>query len=109
MEEYESPSLNQVSQDNDVSTGYLRYRYPALTQKVSERHKELEARRYLRKVYQAQKMALSYFLDQIYEEFPKSKRQAYKEVKQQTGLPKKSLSMLFVVLTTLAISSTIRH
>lgn len=88
LDKHESPSLSQVCKDNDVSTGYLRYRYPALTQKISERHKDFEVRRYLKKVYQAQKMALSYFLDQIYEESPKSKRQAYKEVKRQTGLPK---------------------
>lgn len=88
LDSHESPSLKQTCLDNDVSTGYLRYRYPALTQKITESHKELEARSYLRKVYEAQKMALSYFLDQIYEESPKSKRQAYKEVKRQTGLPK---------------------
>lgn len=80
--------FSQVCKDNDVSTEHLKYRYPSLTQKIAERHKELEAKRHLRKVYQAQKMALSYFLDQMHEEIPKSKRQAYKEVKLQTGLPK---------------------
>lgn len=82
------PSLKQIAESTGTSTGYLRYRYPILTKKISEDFKADKLKNQLRKIHQAQKLALQYFFDQKYADHPKSKRQAYKEVKSETGLAK---------------------
>lgn len=81
-------SLKQLANETGQSTGYLRYRYPELCRAVVEQHKKYLDKIRLKKVYQAQKLALQYFFDQKYSDYPKSKRQAYKEVKRETGLAK---------------------
>ena len=80
-----SPPLKRVCEETGITTGYLRYRYPALAQKITEKYLEKASREKLRKVYYAQIMALKYFFDQKYSDHPKSKHQAYKEVKRKTG------------------------
>lgn len=82
------PSLKEVAKYTETSTGYLRYRYPVLSKKISDDYMADKVRSQLRKIYHAQRMALSYFFDLKYSDYPKSKRQAYKEVKRETGLAK---------------------
>ncbi|WP_396587714.1 TniQ family protein [Bermanella sp. R86510] len=91
LNDHHCPSLNAVCEANDISTGYLRHRYPELTYKIVERHREFEMKEHFRKIYKAQEMALQYFLDQKYEQYPKSRKQAYKEVRRETGLPKRMI------------------
>jgi len=82
------PSLKEISECTGTSTGYIRYRYPVLAQKISDDFMADNLKAQLRKIHNAQKLALQYFFDQKYSDCPKSKRQAYKEVKRETGLPK---------------------
>ena len=84
----EPPSIKSVAIAVGISVGYIRYRYPVLLKKIVKNHQEYLAKQRLNKIYTAQKMALSYFIDQKYSEYPKSKHQAYKEVKRETGLAK---------------------
>jgi len=83
-----TPALKRVAESASVSTGYLRYRYPALTQNIVEAYLARKDKNNLRNIHQAQKMALKYFFDERYASSPKSMRQAYKEVKRETGLAK---------------------
>lgn len=84
----ESPSLKKIAECTGTSSGYIRYRYPVLAQKISDEFMAEHLRIRLRKMHQAQSAALKYFFDQKYADHPKSKRQAYKEVKRETGLAK---------------------
>jgi len=88
LEKTDTPSLKTVAESVSVSTGYLRYRYPALTQNIVGAYLAKRDKEQLRKIHQAQKLALQYFYDEKYATYPKSMRQAYKEVKHETGLAK---------------------
>ncbi len=81
-------SLKGVSERLCVSVGYLQYRYPALCSVIVDQYKDHKQHLQLKKIHLAQKLALSYFFDQKYAQYPKSKRQAYKEVRRETGLAK---------------------
>lgn len=88
LEKTNSPSLKSVAESVSVSTGYLRNRYPVLTQSIVDAYLSRKEEEQLRKIYKAQKLALQYFYDEKYASYPKSMRQAYKEVKHETGLAK---------------------
>ncbi len=89
LERFDSPpTIKAVARSVGVSIGYIRYRYPVLLSEIVKTHQDYLAKQQLHKIYIAQKMALSYFMDEKYSVSPKSKRQAYKEVKRETGLAK---------------------
>ena len=89
FEESDSPpTIKAVARSVGVSIGYISYRYPVLLKQIVKTHQDYLARQQLHKIYTAQKMALSYFMDEKYSRSPQSKRQAYKAVKKETGLAK---------------------
>ncbi len=89
IDEFNSPpTIKAVARSAGISIGYIRYRYPVLLREIVQNHQDFVEKEHLHKIYVAQKMALSYFLDLKYSTSPKSKRQAYKEVKKVTNLPK---------------------
>ena len=81
-------SVRCVCEKAGVSTGYLGYRYPVLYKEIVERRKEYEEEQHLKKIYSAQAFALDYFFSERYSEAPKSRKQAYKQLREETGLPK---------------------
>lgn len=85
------PSLHGLVKQAGISEGYLRHRYPVLIDKVVNRYKEYEAYIQLHKIYQAQAAALKYFNEEAYGCHIKSRKQAYKFLRQETGLPKHKL------------------
>ena len=81
-------SARCVCEKAGVSTGYLAYRYPALYKEIVKRRKEYVEELHLKTIYKAQAFALNYFLDERYSEAPKSRKQAYSQLREETGLPK---------------------
>jgi len=82
------PSLRALSKINNVSVGYIDYRHPMFAKKVVERHKEFHEKLMLKKRYKAQIAAMNYFGSSKYENYHKSRKQAYKVLREETGLPK---------------------
>ncbi|GAB1260336.1 TniQ family protein [Aurantivibrio plasticivorans] len=80
-------SLKATAKKLDVSVGYLEYRFPDIVRKIVDRYKEYSEKEHLHKIYHAQRKALDYFLDSN-GELMKSRKKAYKELRQETGLPK---------------------
>jgi hypothetical protein len=80
-------SLNETSKKLNVSTGYLRYRYPMQVRIISERYSayRIECQKRIR--YQAQECALIYFTKGP-ENVPKSRKQAYLQIREETGIAK---------------------
>jgi len=82
------PSLRQVAEYVGVSVGYLEYRYKDLAKKIIIEHREYQCKIMLHKKYHAQKMALDFFFNEKYKRYNKSRRQAYKVLREETMLPK---------------------
>lgn len=82
------PSLKQLAGAVEVSVGYLEYRHPVLVADVVAKHKtHVETTQY-KKIQAAQNAALRFFIDEKYSGFNKSRKQAYKTIREETGLPK---------------------
>lgn len=81
-------SARCVCEKAGVSTGYLVYRYPVLYKEIVKRRKEYEEEQHLKTIYKAQAIALNYFFGERYSEAPKSRKQAYCQLREETGLPK---------------------
>lgn len=71
-----------------VSIGYLEYRHPTLVAELVAKHQAYEQQQKLKKVYYAQSAALRFFLNERYSDVTKSRKQAYRAIRQETGLPK---------------------
>jgi hypothetical protein len=82
------PSVPMVADAVGVSIGYLEYRHPTLVTELVAKHQSYEQQQKLKKVYYAQSAALRFFLDEKYSAIPKSRKQAYKTIREETGLPK---------------------
>ncbi|MFL0798006.1 MAG: TniQ family protein [Cellvibrionaceae bacterium] len=82
------PSLAELARAVGVSTGYLEYRHPVLSKDVVVKHQLYLEHEKLRKTYRAQELALKFFLDEKYAKQPKSRKQAYRVLREETGLPK---------------------
>jgi hypothetical protein len=80
-------SLREISRRLNVSTGYLRYRYPLQVRMISERYSDFckEHKRRIR--CQAQEAALRYFTEDL-GDAPKSRKQAYLKIREETGIAK---------------------
>lgn len=81
-------SKKQLASNLGVSAGYLEYRFPAITAEVVRRHRQLIEYAREQREESAKKAALSYFVSPKYAELPKSRKQAYRVLRQETGLPK---------------------
>jgi hypothetical protein len=82
------PSKKQVALQLGVSIGYLEYRFAALMARIVKNHHDLAESERLHRKLQARRAALEYFVAPKYELAPKSRKQAYKILRQDTGLPK---------------------
>lgn len=82
------PSIPMVATAAGVSIGYLEYRHPTLVAELVAKHQAYEQQQKLKKVYYAQSAALRFFLDEKYSAITKSRKQAYKTIRKETGLPK---------------------
>jgi AraC-like DNA-binding protein len=81
-------SLKATAKALGVSIGYLEYRFPAQVRLIVDRHQSYLDQDHLRKVYLAQTQALQYFLDISENRVSKSRKHAYKQLREETGLPK---------------------
>lgn len=82
------PSLKQVARTLKVSVGYLEYRFPHLVKQITSQYmaqKRTEAEERKRK---AISYAMNFFYDEKYSDYNKSRKQAYKIIREETGLPK---------------------
>ncbi|WP_196229850.1 TniQ family protein [Teredinibacter turnerae] len=82
------PSLKKVARLAEVSVGYIEYRFPDLVREIvknytASREKEMEQKR-----LRAKSSAMSFFVDAKYEQHTKSRKQAYRVLREETGLPK---------------------
>ena len=82
------PSLKELARLAGVSVGYLNYRHPVLVSIVVEAHVEFEKKERQKKLYLAQTKALEYFTAAKYRSAPQSRKQAYRALAEETGLPK---------------------
>jgi len=82
------PSLKQLARLAKVSIGYLEYRFPGLVRKVVDRHKSYQEQQYLKRRYRAQTAALKFFTDERYATHTQSRKEAYRVLREETGLPK---------------------
>ncbi|WP_018414510.1 hypothetical protein [Teredinibacter turnerae] len=81
-------SLKETARQLDVSVGYLEYRFPAQCKDIVRRYMLYTQQEQLRKRYLAQSKALEYFISKAKSGQPKSRKKAYRILKEQTGLPK---------------------
>jgi hypothetical protein len=81
-------SLRVLARWGRVSVGYIDYRFPDLAKRVIERHRRYQEREQLVKQYRAQAAALRFFTDDRYADHTRSRKEAYRVLKEETGLPK---------------------
>ncbi|PIQ40060.1 MAG: hypothetical protein COW58_08075 [Thalassolituus sp. CG17_big_fil_post_rev_8_21_14_2_50_53_8] len=55
---------------------------------IIEKRKAYEEEQRLKTIYRAQAAALKYFISEKYAEAPKSRKQACRRLREETGLPK---------------------
>lgn len=80
-------SLKAVARELGVSVGYLEYRFPVQVRHIVDRSSRFHAEQQLRKRRLAQQNALRYFTEES-GNAPKSRKQAYRSIREETGLPK---------------------
>ncbi len=81
-------SLKATAKELGVSVGYLEYRFPTQVKEITARYQHFKQVEHLKKIYLAQKRSLEYFLSESEGGTPKSRKQAYRLLKAETGLPK---------------------
>lgn len=82
------PSLKQVSEYANVSTGYLSHRFHNLSNKIVTAHQMHHEELSVRKRQQAQAAAFQFFTDDRYARFNHSRKEAFRVLREETGLPK---------------------
>lgn len=82
------PSLKSLARKADVSVGYLEYRFPDLAREVVSNHKQHRDEELQKKRDQAKANALAFFVEERYFEHTKSRKEAYRVLREETGLPK---------------------
>lgn len=80
--------MKEVAAELKVSVGYLEYRYPTAVSALVKRHKAMIVAQRQRTREKALNSALQYFTDSSYSGYPKSRKQAYLYLREETGLPK---------------------
>lgn len=81
-------SLKEAARVLDVSVGYLEYRYPNMVREIVNRFSAHREQLKIYKRYKAQEAALRYFTHEKYKFQNKSRKQAYRVLREETGLPK---------------------
>ena len=66
----------------------MEYRFPSLVRQVVEKSQAYQKREQLIRRYRAQAAALQFFTDDRYLDHTRSRKEAYRVLKQETGLPK---------------------
>ncbi len=84
----EPMSLKATARWLGVSVGYLEYRFPVQVKQITSRYRHFKQTEHLKKIYLAQRRSLEYFLSESEGGAPKSRKQAYRLLKEETGLPK---------------------
>jgi hypothetical protein len=84
----EPPSLKEVARRSEVSVGYLEYRFPVLVKDIVRSHQDFVQYQRLRSLHKAQSKALEFFVSEKYQKYPQSRKQAYRTLREETGLPK---------------------
>lgn len=95
-------SLKATARLLNVSVGYLEYQFPVQVRHVVDRYKAFLAEQQLQKRRLAQELALRYFVEG-FGDVPKSRKQAYRAIRQETGLPKfllkEAIQLVYQALT----------
>jgi hypothetical protein len=81
-------TAKDVCEQVGVSTGYLVYRYPIFHKGIVNKRKAYDEEQRLKTIYRAQAAALEYFISEKYAHAPKSCKQAYRQLREETKLPK---------------------
>lgn len=81
-------SLKATARNLGVSVGYLEYRFSTQVKEITTRYKHFKQVEHHKKIHLAQQRALEYFLSESEDLAPKSRKQAYRLLKEETGLPK---------------------
>ncbi|WP_028884906.1 TniQ family protein [Teredinibacter turnerae] len=84
----EPMSLKATARWLGVSVGYIEYRFPVQVKQITSRYRHFKQTEHLKKIYLAQRRSLEYFLSESEGGAPKSRKQAYRFLKAETGLPK---------------------
>lgn len=87
-EALEPPSLPALARQVGVSVGYLEYRFPALVTQVVSKHQAFRYQVRLRKIHHAQVESMKFFFSEQYDKYPKSRKAAYRVLRDETGLSK---------------------
>jgi hypothetical protein len=81
-------SMKEVARRAEVSLGYLAYRYPKLMKEISVKHEEYRKDTQNEKHFLANRLATSFFVDKKYGIYRKSRKEAYRVLSEESGLPK---------------------
>ena len=82
------PSLKRLARLANVSVGYMEYRFPSLVRQVVDKSQAYQKRELLIRRYRAQAAALQFFTDDRYADHTRSRKEAFRVLKEETGLPK---------------------
>ena len=82
------PSLKRLAKLANVSVGYMEYRFPSLVRKVVDESQAYLRNEKLSRQYRAQEAAIRFFTDQRYADYNQSRKEAYRVLREETGLPK---------------------
>lgn len=82
------PPLRLVAEKVGVSADCIRYKFPAVAQKIVEKHKKWSEAEQIRKRREARAAAFRYFTDKSSGGIARSRKSAYKKIREETGLPK---------------------
>ncbi len=85
---YPPLSLKALSSHVGVSKGYIEYRFPVIKNQIVEAHSNYVKEKSFRNLQQAQAKAMAYFFEEKYSGSPQSRKQAYRVLREETGLPK---------------------
>ena len=81
-------SLPELAKELDVSVGYLEYRYSSAVARLRLVRKRRQAALREKTLFTAKRMALQYLVAEIEGVAPLSRKQAYRKLRAETGLPK---------------------
>ena len=81
-------SLKALSNHVGVSKGYIEYRFPVIKNQIVEAYANYAKDMSFRNLHQAQAKAMAYFFEEKYSDYPQSRKQAYRILREETGLPK---------------------
>ncbi|PHS63810.1 MAG: hypothetical protein COB09_11275 [Thalassobium sp.] len=85
---YPPLSLKALAKYVGVSKGYIEYRFPVVKNQVVAAYADYIKEKNYRNLHQAQAKAMAYFFEEKYSNSPQSRKQAYRILREETGLPK---------------------